>query len=105
MLGGSGSVVHNRSAVLVVGLRYFTGLSPFDRLARRGLPWRFLRCPFPIHSNTFVLRIQAGCLSLPSGTDRLRAFLAYRVQRRERFVDMLLRGELREADWTDNPPH
>src|SRR5689334_12650403 len=76
MLGGSGSVTHNCSSVLIVDRRCFTCLSPFGRLARRGLPTRTLsQVPFPVHFNTFVLRIQAG---MPSAGVFMYASTSYR---------------------------
>src|SRR6266487_2013543 len=63
MLGGSGSVIHNRSVVLVVRLRCFTCLSPFGRPVVTHSPWMFSSVLVSVHSvhcNTFVLAIQTG---------------------------------------------
>jgi len=60
MLGGSGSVTHNCSAVPVVGRRCFTCLSPFSRLVHRSPPYLdVFQVPFPVHCNTFVLKVSS----------------------------------------------
>lgn len=57
MLGGSGRVRHNRSAVLCVGRRCFTSLSPICRLLSP--PLTLSPVLFQIHRNTDVRRTQA----------------------------------------------
>src|SRR5258708_6106453 len=76
MLGGSGSVTHTCPSVLIVDRRCFTCLSPFGRLARRGLPYtNAFSGAFPVHFNTFVLRIQTG---VPSAGVVMYASTSYR---------------------------
>lgn len=51
-----------------------------------------------------LLTIEDALLYKIAATERLPAVLAQRAQRSERFIDMLLGGELREADVTDHSP-
>src|SRR5207253_4194385 len=65
---------------------------------------RWYRAPFTCCAAAGQVPACSGSLVTESRTNRgqLQVFLVYRLQRPQRFVNMSLRGVLREEDVTDN---